>query len=283
MFSAGLDLQDMMLNGGGDGTVTASSTASSGVSTSDVGRKGLRQYLHIRPLQDSFTSIEKCLKPVIVCVHSACIGGGQCRLFYSLPSIHLFCCCARSFSSILPALHLVDRSLYYIALVCSIPYLIVSSFLILVGMDLISACDIRFCSQDAKFCIKEVDVGLAADVGTLQRLPKIIGNDSLIRELTYTARNMLADEALRCGLVSRVYENRATMVKEAMNVAKQIAEKSPIAISGSKHNLVYARDHTVDDGLNYVATWNAMMLQSEDVPKAAMAFLTKKRPVFSKL
>ena len=82
------------------------------------------------------------------------------------------------------------------------------------GVDLITACDIRLCSEDAWFCVKEVDVGLAADVGTLQRLPKCIGSQSLVRELCYTGRRMRADEALRCGLVSHVLPAREAAQRE---------------------------------------------------------------------
>lgn len=114
------------------------------------------------------------------------------------------------------------------------------------------ACDIRYCTQDAWFSIKEVDVGLAADIGTLQRLPKIVGNDSLVRELVYTSRKFTADEAKEMGLVSRVLPDQASLIKTGLEFAKIIASKSPIAVQGSKINLTYARDHTVDEGLEFM-------------------------------
>jgi delta(3,5)-delta(2,4)-dienoyl-CoA isomerase len=99
---------------------------------------------------------------------------------------------------------------------------------------LICAADIRVCSQDAFFCIKEVDIGLAADVGTLQRLHHVMGNNSLARELCYTARRMGADEAKGAGFVSSIHADQAATVKAALDMAAVIAAKSPVAISGTK-------------------------------------------------
>ncbi|XP_069062992.1 delta(3,5)-Delta(2,4)-dienoyl-CoA isomerase, mitochondrial isoform X1 [Pleurodeles waltl] len=154
------------------------------------------------------------------------------------------------------------------------------------GVDLITACDIRYCTQDAFIQVKEVDIGLAADVGTLQRLPRIIGNQSLVNELTFTARKMMSEEAQSSGLVSRVFENKEAMLEGAFEVASEIASKSPLAVQGSKVNLVYSRNHSVPEGLNYMATWNMSMLQTEDLMKSAMAAMEKKTPrdvVYSKL
>ena len=173
------------------------------------------------------------------------------------------------------------------------------------GVDLVTAADIRYCTQDAFFQIKEVeignqnkklilfvffftftfDLGLAADVGTLQRLPKVIGSDSLVRELAYTARKMFADEAAQAGLVSRVFPDKETLLKAALETASLIAGKSPVAIQGTKHNLNYSRDHSIEEGLSYMTTWNAAMLQSEDLRIAAMASMDRKgpAPVYSKL
>ncbi|KAL8611961.1 hypothetical protein ACOMHN_062590 [Nucella lapillus] len=151
------------------------------------------------------------------------------------------------------------------------------------GIDMISACDIRYCSSDAWFSIKEVDIGLTADLGTLQRFPKLIGNDSLARELTYTARKMYADEAKQMGFVSRIFVDREKLMEGALELAKVIASKSPVAVQGSKISLNYSRDHTVRDGLNQIMTWNQGMVQSEDVMKAVMANMQKEKPTFSKL
>lgn len=151
------------------------------------------------------------------------------------------------------------------------------------GVDMICSCDIRLCSSDAWFQIKEIDIGLAADLGTLQKFPKIIGNDSLARELCFTGRRFTAEEALQFGFVSRVSPGRDSLVKEALELAGQIAKKSPVAMAGTKHNLNFSRDHSAQEGLEYMATWNMAMLQTEDILKAVQSGMNKEEPVFSKL
>ncbi|XP_024947605.1 delta(3,5)-Delta(2,4)-dienoyl-CoA isomerase, mitochondrial [Cephus cinctus] len=152
------------------------------------------------------------------------------------------------------------------------------------GVDMISAADIRYCSSDAYFQIKEVDIGLAADMGTLQRFPKIVGSDSLARELAYTSRKFLATEALQCGFVSRVFENEKILLETSIKIAEDIASKSPVAVQSTKLSLIYSRDHSVQEGLDHIAMRNQTMLQSEDLVNAAMAQVTKgDRPIFSKL
>ncbi|KAM3829906.1 delta(3,5)-Delta(2,4)-dienoyl-CoA isomerase, mitochondrial [Vipera latastei] len=154
------------------------------------------------------------------------------------------------------------------------------------GVNLITACDIRYCTQDAWFQVKEVDVGLAADVGTLQRLPLVIGNRSLVNELAFTSRKLMAPEAESCGLVSRVFRDHESMLQGAFDLATEIACRSPIAVQGTKINLIYARDHSVPESLKYMATWNMSMLQTEDIIKSAQAVMEKKTPkevVYSKL
>nr|KAF6409693.1 enoyl-CoA hydratase 1 [Rousettus aegyptiacus] len=154
------------------------------------------------------------------------------------------------------------------------------------GVDLITACDIRYCAQDAFFQVKEVDLGLAADVGTLQRLPRVIGNQSLVNELSFTARKMMADEALSSGLVSRVFPDKEATFDAALALAAEIATKSPVAVQGTKVNLLYSRDHSVAEGLNHMASWNMSMLQSQDIKKSFQAMMEKKKlktVTFSKL
>jgi len=151
------------------------------------------------------------------------------------------------------------------------------------GVDLTASSDIRYCTQDAIFQIKEVELGLAADVGTVQRLPKIVGNDSIVRELAYSGRKFLSDEAKSIGFISRVFSDKKSMIDAAMSLASEIAEKSPVAVQGTKINLNYSRDHTVDESLEYMARWNSIMLQSEDLTKATMALMAKQKPTFSKL
>lgn len=147
------------------------------------------------------------------------------------------------------------------------------------GINMVSAADIKYCSKDAWFTIKEVDLGLAADIGAIQWMPKTIGNGSLFAEVLYTARRFDANEAKEMGLVSRILEDIEATKAAAFETAKIIAEKSPVAVRGSKHNLLYSRDHSVDDGLNYMATWNAAMLQSEDILKAAASAMSKDAPI----
>ncbi|KAI0762292.1 ClpP/crotonase [Fomes fomentarius] len=152
------------------------------------------------------------------------------------------------------------------------------------SIDIIAACDVRYAAENTVFSIKEVDVGLAADIGTLARLPKITGNQSLVNELTYTARNFSAAEAEKAGLVSRVVQgSRDEVVAAALETAKLIAEKSPIAVLGTKHLLQHARDHSVRENLEYTAVWNGVMVQTQDIPDAVKAFYNKQKPNFGPL
>ncbi|KAI6661958.1 Delta(3,5)-Delta(2,4)-dienoyl-CoA isomerase, mitochondrial-like [Oopsacas minuta] len=151
------------------------------------------------------------------------------------------------------------------------------------GVDLVTAGDIRLATSDAYFQIKEIDIGLAADIGTLQRFQKVIGNDSIFRELAYTCRKLFADEAFKIGLISSIFVNKEEMMKFALETCTIIASKSPIAIQTSKKSINYSRDHSVKEGLEHVAAWNMTMLQSEDLIKAVMAAVNKEKPVFSKL
>ena len=147
------------------------------------------------------------------------------------------------------------------------------------GVDLVVCADMRYASSEASFCIKEIDLGMVADVGTLQRLPKLVGQ-GITRELAYTGRTLGAAEAQQIGLVNRVFDSRAALYAGVQEIARQIAAKSPLSIRGSKEMLNYARDHSVADGLNHVATWNAAMLQSDDLMAAMVAGMSKQTPEF---
>jgi enoyl-CoA hydratase len=147
------------------------------------------------------------------------------------------------------------------------------------AVDLVSCCDMRYASADAWFSIREIDLGMVADVGTLQRLPKI-APAGIVRELAYTGRNCDAAEALSIGLVERVYETPETLQSGVAALAAQIATKSPVSIRGIKQMLLHARDHSVADGLEHVATWNAAMLMSNDLNEAMAAFMQKRPPKF---
>jgi enoyl-CoA hydratase len=148
------------------------------------------------------------------------------------------------------------------------------------AVDLICCADMRYAAADAQFTIKEVDIGMVADVGTLQRLPRLIGSQGLVRELAYTGRAVDAGEARAIGLVNRVFDTREALHAGVREIAATIAAKSPLAIRGIKEQLNYARDHSVADGLNQVATWNAATLLSEDLMKAMTAGQAREQPRF---
>jgi len=180
---------------------------------SDSAHKSLNLLGTVKKLQDQFTAVEKCRKPVIAAIHGACIGG---------------------------------------------------------GVDLICGADIRLMSSECYLQVKEVDIGIVADVGTIQRLPKLVGNQSLVNEYCLTARKIPSDEAARVGIVSRVLVDKDSLIEEAEALAAQIASKSPVAVQGTKSNLVFSREHTVQQGLDRVCLWNSAMLLGGD-PIAAMS------------
>ena len=140
------------------------------------------------------------------------------------------------------------------------------------GIDLITACDIRYATVDARFSIKEVDLAIVADTGTLQRLPRIIG-DGLFRELAYTGLEFDGVKAHSMGLVNKVFADQTSLLGGVRELAIEIAAKSPLAIRGIKEILIYSRDHTVAEGLNHVATWNTAIGLSKDVQEAVTAYL----------
>jgi len=147
------------------------------------------------------------------------------------------------------------------------------------GIDLITACDMRYCSANAYFSVKEIDIGMTADVGTLQRLPRLIG-EGMARELVYTGRNVDASEAQAIRLVNRNFESPEALMQGVLEMARTIAAKSPLSIRGCKEMITYARDHSVADSLNYMATWNAAMLLSKDIYEAMGANMQKRDAVF---
>ncbi len=150
------------------------------------------------------------------------------------------------------------------------------------GVDLVSACDIRYACQDSFFIIQEINIGMVADLGTLQRMPRQIP-DGLMRELAYTGRKYLADEAFATGYVTHVSPDHAALLDHVRAIATQIAAQSPLAISGSKEMINHTRDHSLADGLDYIASWNAGMLSLPDVMKGATAALSKSKAQFDDL
>lgn len=150
------------------------------------------------------------------------------------------------------------------------------------GVDLVSAADMRICTEDAYFTIQEVNVGIVADVGTLQRMPHLLPQ-GILRELAYTGRKFTSSEADKYGFVNEVCPDKETALEKAMLLANTIASKSPMAVTGTKSILNHSRDHSVQEGLDYVATWNSGQLLGEDLMKAATAALTKQEVEFDDL
>jgi enoyl-CoA hydratase len=148
------------------------------------------------------------------------------------------------------------------------------------GIDLISACDVRFASSDAVFSVRETRIGMVADVGTIQRLPKII-NPGAVADLVYSGRDVDAREALSMGLVTRVLDDAASTQAEAHALASQIAANSPLAVQGSKAVLRAGEGRSVDEALDYVALWNSSFITSNDFKEAIIAFIEKRDPEFT--
>jgi enoyl-CoA hydratase len=150
------------------------------------------------------------------------------------------------------------------------------------GVDMISACDMRYCSEDAFFCIQEINIGMTADVGTFPRLALLIPQ-GIVRELAYTGRRLTAREALEVGLVNRVYATHDELVAGVLATAREIAARSPLAVWGSKEMLNYARDHSIADGLDYIATWQTGMFQPADMMEAFAAKSEQRDPIYPDL
>lgn len=153
------------------------------------------------------------------------------------------------------------------------------------GVDIITACDIRYATKASFISVKEVDIGLAADVGTLQRLPKIVGNIGWVKEISFTGRNVSSLEAHNYGLIQNIFDTRKDAFNHVLNLANEIASKSPVPIIGTKVALNYALDHPVEDSLNQVATWNMSMHNTKDMVKSITSLLQKggTPPNYSKL
>ena len=147
------------------------------------------------------------------------------------------------------------------------------------GVDLATATDMRYCTSDAFFCIQEINIGMAADVGTLQRIPRLIP-EGVVRELAYTGRRFLPEEAMKHGLVNEVFETKEEMMERVMEVAANIASKGPLAIAGTKESLNYGRDHTVEESLNHIALWNTAVGISDEMSVAFKAKAENTEPEF---
>ncbi len=148
------------------------------------------------------------------------------------------------------------------------------------GVDVITAADFRYCTADARFSIKEVDMAIIADMGVLQRLPKIVG-DPVARELAYTAREFRGEEAARLGLANRVFATTEDMLAAAMEVARTIAAKSPVTIRGIKEVMLHTRDHSVEESLRHLAVLNAAVLLSDDFAETMAALKENRPPIYA--
>ncbi len=147
------------------------------------------------------------------------------------------------------------------------------------GIDLVSAADMRYAEETAFFSIAEINIGMTADVGTLQRMPKLVP-EGIVRELAYTGRRWSAAEAHAAGFVNAVFADHDALIAGVMEVAAEIATKSPMAVWGTKQTMHYTRDHSVADGLEYIANWNAAMFDTDDMGEAFTAKMQKRPAVF---
>ncbi len=147
------------------------------------------------------------------------------------------------------------------------------------GLDLASACDYRLCSSDAKISLREAKMGIVADMGSLQRLPYIIGEGHL-REFAFSGKDIDAAEALRIGLVNRVYDTPEALLEAARAQAAEIAANPPLVAQGVKRVLNAGRDQSIEEGLRFVAAWNSAFMQSHDLAEAMAAFMQRRAPEF---
>lgn len=155
----------------------------------------------------------------------------------------------------------------------------IDGFCLGAGVDIATACDMRYATTSARFAVKEVDLAIVADVGSLQRLPKIVG-EGIARELAFTGRVFKGNEALSIGLVNQVFPNNDKLEEGVSALAAILSRKSPLTLRGIKETVNYSRDHSVAEGLNYVAIRNAAMLLSNDLVEAVTAFYEKRAPSF---
>ncbi|RFU79778.1 delta3,5-delta2,4-dienoyl- isomerase precursor ech1 [Trichoderma arundinaceum] len=151
------------------------------------------------------------------------------------------------------------------------------------AVDISCCADIRICASNTRFAVKEVDIGMAADIGTLARLPKIVGSVSWVKDVCLTARDFSAQEALAAGFVSQVHEGKEKTVQAALDLATTLAEKSPVAVQGTKELLNHARDHSTADNLRYTQLWNSVAVQGADFSSAILSVLKKQKPRYAKL
>ncbi len=150
------------------------------------------------------------------------------------------------------------------------------------GIDMVSATDMRYATGDAFFSIAEINIAMTADVGTLQRMPKLVA-EGIVRELAYTGRKWTAEEAHAAGFVNAVFDDHESLLDGVHTIAAEIASKSPMAVWGTKQTMHYTRDHSVADGLEFIANWNAAMFDTDDMAEAFAATVEKRDADFPDL
>ena len=164
---------------------------------------------------------------------------------------------------------------------CAVPVIAaIHGYCIGGGVDVSAACDIRLASADALLSVRETKVAIVADLGSLQRLPRIIGRGH-VAELAFTGKDITAARAREIGLVNDVSADADSVLADARALADEIAANPPLAVQGTKAVLTACEDRSVADGLDYVATWNAGFLASDDLTEAMTAFLEKRPPNFT--
>ncbi|MCH2346678.1 MAG: crotonase/enoyl-CoA hydratase family protein [Pseudomonadales bacterium] len=138
------------------------------------------------------------------------------------------------------------------------------------GVDLVTACDLRYMTEDGFLSIYEINIGMTADVGTFPRITRLLP-EGVVKELAYTGRRITAQEAKQHGLVNEIYTDHEAMLEATMGIARQIATKAPLAVYGSKKIINHSRDHSTADSLDYISLWNASMLQPDEISEAFAA------------
>ena len=150
------------------------------------------------------------------------------------------------------------------------------------GVDLICSADIRLATNDAFFSIRETKIGMVADVGTFPRVVKLLP-EGIVKELAYTGRNFSAQEAKEYGFVNRLYESHDALIEGALEIANEIASNSPAAVYGCKRVIDFSRDHTIDEGLEWINMWNASMLSQSELMEGFQSYKSKKEGNFAEL
>ncbi|KAM0554999.1 hypothetical protein ACHAPJ_006347 [Fusarium lateritium] len=250
------DVRAVVLSGAGDRAFTAGldvqAAAGDGIlgeSEGDVAKKAKALRSHIEEFQDSIGAMEKCDKR-------------KYHLYEEGRRVLAYTWNLGTSTAVICIFHGISIGL---------------------AIDIACCADIRICASNTRFAVKEVDIGLAADIGTLARLPKLVGSTSWVKDVCLTARDFSAQEALSVGFVSQVHEGKEAAVHAGVALATTLADKSPVAVQGTKELLNYGRDNSVAESLRYTRVWNAAAVQGKDFSQALMSGLKKTKPRFEKL